>query len=85
MLPYEQILPDVPPAGGGSRRPSIDTMTSAKKEGLSGSEDPSCPEKLLTMKEDKRVLLSSSTEASPEELAASVSSGDREIHHPNGE
>jgi len=37
------------------------------------------------MKEDKYLLLSSSVEASPEELAASISPDDREIHHPGGE
>jgi len=37
------------------------------------------------MKEDKYSLLSSSIEASPEELAASVFPDDREIHHPSGE
>jgi len=37
------------------------------------------------MKEDKYALLSSSLEASPEELAASISPDDREIHHPSGE
>jgi hypothetical protein len=37
------------------------------------------------MKEDKYALLSSSMEASPEGLAASVFPDDREIHHPGGE
>lgn len=38
----------------------------------------------LTMAEDKRALLSSCVEASPEELAASILPDDREIHHPGG-
>ena len=37
------------------------------------------------MEEEKRALLSSSMEASPEELAASILPDDREIHHPSGE
>jgi len=37
------------------------------------------------MKEDKYLLLSSSIEASPEELVASISLDDRETHHPGGE
>ncbi|KAF9650498.1 hypothetical protein BDM02DRAFT_3185340 [Thelephora ganbajun] len=36
------------------------------------------------MKEDKHALLSSSVEASPEELAASILPDDQEIHHPSG-
>jgi len=37
------------------------------------------------MKGNKYALLSSSLEASPEELTVSIFPDDREIHHPNGE
>jgi len=67
--------------------PPVDRLhdVGKKERGFKGLERPLCSEKHLTMKEDKCVQLSSSIEASPEELAASISAGDREIHHPNGE
>ncbi|KAF9785540.1 acyl-CoA N-acyltransferase [Thelephora terrestris] len=37
------------------------------------------------MEEEKRALLCSSIEASPEELVASILPDDREIHHPSGD